>query len=118
MFRLGTKYHSLTSEMQRQLIVSGILRRCGRVGHSSVDTEGCRIVGRVQINPMFCRCQLKRPYLEILHCSLMNNEFRWSQKKSKRLRFGEGERQATGLPHQFHLLEYVTWRCLHTAIKD
>ncbi|GFX68749.1 uncharacterized protein TNCV_4069931 [Trichonephila clavipes] len=49
-----------TSAMQRQVIVTGIARNCDHVGHSTADTNGRRIVGLVQPNPVFWGYQLKR----------------------------------------------------------
>ncbi|GFW58169.1 hypothetical protein TNCV_2743131 [Trichonephila clavipes] len=46
--------------MQRQVIITGIVRSCGCVGHSTDYTNGRRIVEHVQTNPVCRLCQLKR----------------------------------------------------------
>ncbi|GFU89231.1 hypothetical protein TNCV_2896791 [Trichonephila clavipes] len=43
MFTIRTMHHSSTSEMPRKVIVAGMVRSCGRVGHSRADTDRRRI---------------------------------------------------------------------------
>ncbi|GFX86814.1 hypothetical protein TNCV_3750871 [Trichonephila clavipes] len=50
MFAIRTMHHSSTSEMQRQMVVTGIVRSFGRVGQSTADTDGR--IGRVETNPV------------------------------------------------------------------
>ncbi|GFU67285.1 hypothetical protein TNCV_3556111 [Trichonephila clavipes] len=45
--------HRSTSEMQRQVTVTGIVQSCGYVDHVIAEADGRRIVGCVQINPIF-----------------------------------------------------------------
>ncbi|GFV12341.1 hypothetical protein TNCV_1538361 [Trichonephila clavipes] len=52
--------HSSTSEIQGQVIVTGIVPSCGCEGHSTADIDGQRIAGCVQINSVCWRYQLKQ----------------------------------------------------------
>ncbi|GFT16759.1 hypothetical protein TNCV_1333731 [Trichonephila clavipes] len=44
----------------QQVTVTRIIRSSGRVRHSTSYTDGRKIVGRRQTNPLYWRCQLKR----------------------------------------------------------
>ncbi|GFW89316.1 uncharacterized protein TNCV_3966061 [Trichonephila clavipes] len=48
------------SKMKRQGIATGIVQSCKRVGHKKAETDGLRIVGFIQTNLVYWRCQLKR----------------------------------------------------------
>ncbi|GFV82181.1 hypothetical protein TNCV_2790791 [Trichonephila clavipes] len=48
------------SEIQGQGIVTVIVRSCGRVGHSTADSDKRRIVGRVQTNQVCWLSHQKR----------------------------------------------------------
>ncbi|GFV91683.1 hypothetical protein TNCV_4762481 [Trichonephila clavipes] len=55
-----TTSDSLTSEMQRQVTVTKIIPSCGLLVRTTADTDGLRIVGRIQTNPVCWRYQPKR----------------------------------------------------------
>ncbi|GFU39541.1 hypothetical protein TNCV_857371 [Trichonephila clavipes] len=48
-------HHSSTSEMQRQMIVTGIVQSSDRVDNSTHNTDKTKNVGRIQTNPMCWR---------------------------------------------------------------
>ncbi|GFS84195.1 hypothetical protein TNCV_2365491 [Trichonephila clavipes] len=57
MFTIRTKLHRLTSAIQRQATTTG---SCGRVNHSTDDTNGRRIVEHAETNPVCWPYQLTR----------------------------------------------------------
>ncbi|GFX58786.1 hypothetical protein TNCV_804901 [Trichonephila clavipes] len=76
----------LTTQMQRQVIIIGIIRSCGRLGHNSAYTDGRRIGGCVLANTRCWLCHLSNedPYSEILHCSyrrLIRKRYQMTPKK-------------------------------------
>ncbi|GFX99087.1 hypothetical protein TNCV_2492691 [Trichonephila clavipes] len=48
-----------TSELQ-QVIVTETVQSCGRLGHSTADSDRQKTIRRVQANPVCWRCQLER----------------------------------------------------------
>ncbi|GFY30455.1 hypothetical protein TNCV_3522181 [Trichonephila clavipes] len=50
---------SMTSEMQRRVIVKGIVQSVTDVSHCMAGTDGRRIVRRIQANPICWSCQLR-----------------------------------------------------------
>ncbi|GFY14840.1 hypothetical protein TNCV_648831 [Trichonephila clavipes] len=98
-------HHSSTSEKQREMIVTEIVRSRGRVHQSTGRLKQIQFAGVVsRSDGDQCR--------EILHCShqrLIQKRFKVApkRKKSKALRSGERGGQAVVPPHPIHLLRYV-----------
>ncbi|GFW99846.1 retrovirus-related Pol polyprotein from transposon RE1 [Trichonephila clavipes] len=89
---LSTMEADSTSEMQRHVIVTGIVRNCGHGSRSTADTGGRR---------------------------LQTNAVCWEpqKKKSKELRSGVHGGQAVGLLRPFHLPRHAIGRWLCTTIE-
>ncbi|GFV36818.1 transposable element Tcb1 transposase [Trichonephila clavipes] len=77
MFTIGRMYHNSTSEMQRQAIVTGIVRSC--VSHSAAKTDGQRIAERVQTNPVFWQWK-SVVVLDEIQTTVMRICDRWMQE--------------------------------------
>ncbi|GFS84926.1 hypothetical protein TNCV_1305431 [Trichonephila clavipes] len=73
--------HSSTSEMQQQVTATGIVRSSGCVSHSADDTDGRKIVGRVQLDPVCCDVSGTKedPRREIFHCGHRSLIHKWVQ---------------------------------------